>query len=233
MQPFPKTGILSKNFDKSVKYLKKHFGQSSDGVYSYIVRSIAVGDQFEQWGTAPNFQGGCITLCTCKHQMRSRLPTKEWRGKWLAGFTSRAHGGDHWLFYLAKIESAYESHAKLWNLLPNSVRQAKSSRCFQLGDLHEPKGNLIDTNQFDPADYHTPVSGHSHRRNACDNGWIIDIDYRRKKNLKKKPQRRSALLVCEPRLSFLWKSPKIRLKENHVRDYQRWETLDDFLAALK
>lgn len=28
---------------------------------------------FEQWGSAPNFQGDVMTLCTCKHQMRSGM----------------------------------------------------------------------------------------------------------------------------------------------------------------
>ena len=202
MQPFPKTEAQSKNLGMSLPRLKELTAKYSGKVYSYMVDSVKVGAHFEQHGTGPNFQGGYITLCTCKHQMRSRLTVSEWPGKWLAGFTSRAPLGDHWLFYLAKIGSAYESHAELWNSLPKRVRQAKSSRSNRLGDLHEPEGDSHGMNQFDPADYHAPISGHSHRRNSCDNGWHIDVDYRRKKGLRKKPPRPSALLVCNRKLSF-------------------------------
>jgi hypothetical protein len=34
--------------------------------------------QYSQTASAPNFQGGVITLCTCKHWMRTFKPAK-WR----------------------------------------------------------------------------------------------------------------------------------------------------------
>lgn len=43
-------------------------------VYAYIVTTIKTtqpGFQLQQTGSAPNFDGGRITLCTCKHKDRA------------------------------------------------------------------------------------------------------------------------------------------------------------------
>lgn len=116
------------------------------------------GDNLIQTGTGPNFQGGYITLCTCKHRMRASLPRKEWEGKWVADLTSVKCGGKHWLFYLAKVKEAYESQSELWysHSLPEDRRQAKSARCPRLGDLYEPKSELDSMARFDPKQYPLP-----------------------------------------------------------------------------
>ncbi len=145
-QPFPTSGRLCRNLDLKLRQLIELIGRQSDEVYSYIVKSVKVDRRengFTQKGCGPNFQGGCLTLCTCKHQMRSRLAVKEWKGKWIAGLTSRTCG-KHWLFYLARVEVAYESHCELWFELSEQVKRAKSARLSRLGDLYEPLRRLHD-----------------------------------------------------------------------------------------
>ncbi len=233
-QPFPEMGVLSANLNWRKSKLKAQLAQASGGVYSYVVKTVAIDreqKQFQQRGSAPNFQGDYITLCTCKHQMRSRLAAVEWPDKWVAGLTSRTHNGFHWLFYLAQVECAFESHSELWDAIPSKTRQAKSAKLCRFGDLYEPRRALRRDDCFDPAYYHTPISKHAHHRHACDNKWQNDIDYRRKTG--KRPKQVASLLVCHPPLSFLWESPTIRLKEDHVRDYQRWDNLDEFLGKLE
>src|ERR1700676_3419802 len=103
-QPFPTTGM---HLDLGKASLAKLVKDNSDPVYAYIMTSVVPdGDLLQQTGTGPNFQRGYITLCTCMHRMRTFLPQKEWRDKWVAGFTSRKCGDRHWLFYLACVKKA-------------------------------------------------------------------------------------------------------------------------------
>src|SRR5713101_4344306 len=103
-QPFPISGRLAKNLDLSLAALKKRLRAETDEAHSYVVKSVK-WDQptklFRQRGCAPNFQGGYITLCTCKHQMRATQDGDDWKDTWVAGFASRCLG-HHWLFYLTK-----------------------------------------------------------------------------------------------------------------------------------
>jgi hypothetical protein len=118
-QPFPESGLLSKNKDLNLVQLKEklgHYLNGTDEVYAYILSSVKTENGFfRQTGCAPNFQGGVITLCTCKHQMRTRHDKGKWSGVWVAGFASRAGVGRHHLFYLTKVSTAFESHLELWH----------------------------------------------------------------------------------------------------------------------
>jgi hypothetical protein len=229
-QSFPANGM---RLDFGKPPLAEMLEGESDTVYAYIMSSVVLDKgEFRQTGTGPNFQGGYITLCSCKHRMRASLSAEEWRDKWLAGFTSVKCGGRRWLFYLAKVEDAYQSQSELWHsaALPQETRQAKCARYCKLGDLYEPKSRLDSEARFDPNEYHLPTSQHSHRTHACDNNWRYDIDYCKKK-LKIKPKRRPSLLVCDPKFSFLWREPLLYVDA-------RWRhtiygTLGAFLHGLK
>ena len=121
-QPFPKDGVLASNLNWSLGRLRQRIGEGREAAYSYVVKSIKLkrgSTVFEQSGSAPNFQGGVLTLCTCKHQMRATMDCSGWEGKWIVGFTSRCRNErPHWLFYLAQIANAYESQAELGRNFP-------------------------------------------------------------------------------------------------------------------
>ena len=83
VQPFPESGLLADNSHLPLALLAKRLRRIRDRAYSYVVRSVKLDRStmsFEQHGSAPNFQGEVLTLCTCKHQMRSSQPAEEWRG---------------------------------------------------------------------------------------------------------------------------------------------------------
>ena len=62
--------------------LKKRIHDRAEVVYCYVVRTIKRNEQqFRQEGCAPNFQGGRISLCTCKHHMRTFMSASSWKGK--------------------------------------------------------------------------------------------------------------------------------------------------------
>jgi hypothetical protein len=231
-QPFPTTGVLSRHLDLSKDRLTQMIESESDAVYAYVMSTVVLErGQLQQTGTGPNFQGGIITLCTCKHRMRTSLPCEDWPNKWIAGFTSLDCGRHHWLFYLAKVKEAYESQSDLWHSdsLPKESLRVKSGRHSSLGDLYEPKSELGSVAQFDPSNYHMPILGHRHHKNANDYMWQIDIDYSRKK-LKVKAKRQPSLLIGDPEFSFLWRKPTLYMDGKWRQTI--YEGLVDFLDAL-
>jgi hypothetical protein len=166
-------------------------------VYSYIIKTIVIDDSncLIQTRSAPNWDGGIITLCTCKHQMRSFKTPEEWEsGVWVAGFSSIENTGVQALVYLMRVGEAFESFGELWHksrFLAQDIKALKSASSNPHGDLYEPKegGNL-----FEPGTYKNPIIGHDH-----ENCWQDDIVPRY--------NRPSALLVGEPGLSFRWLEP--------------------------
>lgn len=232
VQPFPTDSPLAENLGSPLPLLKAQIGNVPDRTYSYIVQSVKRNHEtisFEQHGSAPNFQGNILTLCTCKHKMRASQSPENWQGLWIAGFTSRTiHEGRHWLFYLAKIEAAFESQVDLWKNLEAETRNAKSAHTHFLGDLFEPKTPLpTKTSRFSPSRYSTPPV-HSHRRERGDKGWHNDIRYRHAEKYGHPP-----LLVADPQRTFLWDEPMIFFEGKHCRDFAKWSSLSDLTALLR
>lgn len=224
-QNWPKCGKLRSNMDKTLNDLKRILENEEGIVYSYVLTTVEkdAHGSFIQRGSAPNFQGGFITLCTCMHYMRTWRSVDDWKGVWIAGFTGIGTLSDHrnYLFYLMKVQKAFQSHKELWEWLPPDVKKAKSSRYSICGDVFEPKSSLKDP--FNPRDYHPPTKGHVHEN---ENKWYQDINY-----VNGKTGKRSALLVGDPSFSFLWTKPKLYFKNNHPRT-KRWESIQDFTQLL-
>ncbi len=180
IQPFPTEGVLFDNMDVRKRDLEDRIDGHPGKVRSYKMTSVAPDErgQFEQYGSGPNFQGGCLTLCTCAHQIRvEKRIADEWKGWWLAGFTSPRLCGRIWLFYLAHVECAYPTAASLWAALPANLRQAKATRRNRLGDAFEPNPASSCADPFDAAHYHPPMVGHSHHETASDDNWKKDIEF--------------------------------------------------------
>ncbi|MDP9379131.1 MAG: hypothetical protein M3Q29_03100 [Chloroflexota bacterium] len=212
-QVFPVSGVLADNLNQNLDSLRERIGANNDVVYSYVVASIRCErEHFVQLGSAPNFQGDLITLCTCKHQMRSRLDAHSWIGKWVAGFSGRGatRDGRRYLVYLMRIRQAFKSQQELWLALAEHTRQAKSSVTQRLGDLYEPEQPPGDP--FDPHSYLAPRVDHTH---AAHNGWYRDIAY------TGRSKRRPALLVGDARQTFLWNRPLLAASFDVPRDYTR------------
>lgn len=232
VQPFPKAGLLADNSNLALGNLADHIRKDRGRTYTYVVRSVKMKPNtlgFEQHGSAPNFQGNILTLCTCKHQMRSRLTVDQWKEDvWIAGFTSRSiYKGHHWLFYLAKIESAHDSHSDLWSSLEAAVRNAKAADSHFLGDIFKPMSPTPSGKaRFSPSRYVMPTR-HTHRKNRSDTGWRNDINYQCASKTRNPP-----LLVADPKWTFLWDEPMIYFAEDHCRNYFKWSSLQELVAQL-
>jgi hypothetical protein len=203
-QKFPSEGPLRANLNRSLAELRTAVGGADATVYCYVVDTVRyLGGGFRQTGSGPNWQGDRLTLCTCKHHMRSWLTEAQWRNCWVAGFSgvNRVDRGNY-LVYLMKVDEAYGSHADLWRSRSVSrvTKEAKVASRNILGDLYEPMDGGGDPHS--PAAYRPPMVGHVHEHGAY---WRKDVDE------VYTGGRRPSLLVGDPERSFLWSEPAIRL----------------------
>jgi hypothetical protein len=208
-QPWPQHGQLAETLNLTLSALRSRLVdiESQDAtVYCYVIKTIeSDGGEFLQTGSAPNFQGDLITLCTCKHFMRTFLDAPAWQGKWVAGFTGvKAGGGRNALVYLMRVAYAFESHRDLWHsgALTSAAREAKAADRDQFGDVYRPKPGQGDP--FAPRNYERPVKKHVHAQCGSAREWHNDIQY---------PcgcaGRRPALLIGQVGLSVLWSKPML------------------------
>ena len=183
-QPFPDYGPLHAHLDLTLEQLAEALRKGPRGdVYVYVVRTVDLrGRRFAQCGNSPNFQGGVVTLCACKHKMRaSPVFGRSGRPLWIAGITrSRLVDGRRCrhLFYLmyVPLTHRFRSQAEMWESLPPETRQAKSAAFSPLGDLYEPlREGLRGETALAVENYRPPCSEHGHFR---DGTWHKDIDER-------------------------------------------------------
>jgi hypothetical protein len=226
-QPFPQTGRLAENLNLSLDALYRKIGTTDADVYSYIIASVKnpEGD-FVQKGSAPNFQGDVISLCTCKHFMRTFLGIDSWPDTWIAGFTSTREGnGRNALICLMKVGIAFESYCDLWfsDKLSDTVKQVKLAHKNKFGDVFQPQSGLTDKDVFNPQNYFPPVSDHVH---TPKDGWHKDINY-----LKGVRGRKPALLIGDKQHSFLWNKPKL-FNSHQIHRGQKKDNLQYLLTSL-
>jgi hypothetical protein len=228
-QPFPTTGPLRLNVPHSVLQAVASHEQSGE-VYAYVVRTARSDDndlgKVKEFGSAPNYLGGRITLCNCKHSMRAGKNSHEWKGVWIAGLASIDRNHMQRLFYLMRVGQAFESHCELWNALPDRVRAAKSMYRHHLGDLFEPKVHLKPGPEanFDPKNYKKVHPEHPHR-----DSWEQDLDYRPFDRFG----RCAPLLLGEQNRSFLWSEPSLAYKGIMHQGCKKFDSLMHFLQHLR
>ncbi len=228
-QPFPQTG---QNLNLSLGALCLKIDATKAIVYSYIVDTVKnhEGD-FVQKGSAPNFQDDVISLCTCKHWMRTFRTIDKWCDNiWVAGFTGKKEGkGRNALIYLMKVGIAFKSYYELWysDKLPDTVKQAKLAHRNKFGDIFQPKSKLIDKEVFNPQNYHPPIQNHVHANPKNPNNWHKDINYE-----KGVSGRKAALLIGDTQYSFLWNKPMLFYPSQLSRG-QKKDNLQDLLASFQ
>jgi len=230
VQPFPTEGELADNLDPPKAELERRIGRLRGRVRSYKMISVSLDESglFQQEGSGPNFQGGCLTLCTCQCVFRAEKKNPvEWLDDWwIAGFTTANLCGRNWLFYLAQVEQVYASQSELWEALPVGLRLAKSTRRNRLGDAYQPNPSSGCTDPFDADHYFPPMVGHSHRPTAGHDGWKDDIEF-----YHAAFKRHPVLLVAKPELTFLWQTPLLFLG-NHPRN-KTWDSVSALLSKLQ
>lgn len=227
--------IISENFDKNLNFhdLKDKLKNSlNDLIYLYVLTTTSYQkNKLTQKGSAPNLEGGIITLCTCKHRMRTYPDVT--KGVWIAGITNKYTGPNskneqragNLLFYLFKIDKYFESQYDLYNYLKNKESEAfkkKSAEQNTFGDLYTPLRNISE--KHNPENYIPVNEDHVHFRDEI---WKYDIEKYNNKNHK-------LLLGHRGRENnFVWDEPKIRLSYNvSITQGVRKLYLKDFLKLF-
>ena len=225
-QRIPRKGKLAKNLNLSFDTLLERivpFGD--DTVYFYVVDTVKHHrNRLYQTGSAPNFQGDLITLCSCKHFMRTARDAESWQGVWIAGYTSRSFSDQHELFYLMKTSLAFESHSDLWfsDSVPKETKNAKAANRDKFGDIFQPRSELGAPYSY--KSYFRPCKRHVH----CDpHLWHKDIKY-----TKGYSDRMPALLVGDPKLSFLWNEPIVSYHSELTQGFKK-RNLSWLFSSLK
>lgn len=204
--------------------------RGDEPVRPYAVTTVRVprNGTYLQQGSAPNFDGGLGTLCTCKHQMRSRYTVEAWAsGAWVLGLTSLSkwRQGQQPYYYLMRVKQAFESQADLVEALRQQGRQdvlaAKDSTVHQRGDIFIPERPLSGSERFNPQNYLSPVANHVHSGDHDPLHWHNDIHYAKMK------RQEPPVLVGDPEFTFVWSRPMV--KRRHaiaIRDYEDWDLED-------
>ena len=193
-------------------------------VFTYVLSTLDVqAGRFIQYGGAPNFQGDCITLCTCMRMHRTWAGIKE--GVWVAGLCSSKCPGGNQLFYLMKVERIFSNFERLWKTLPAQTLKAKSATRSVFGDFYEPKKSPVSNDWHDPDAYVTPRWGHKHHSVKTADAWKKDVMLYEGKEAK--------LLLGEPINSFLWESPRYVYNGIKHPRFKFYDSLTDFYKQLK
>ncbi len=224
-QQMPTTGQLQKNMNLSLQQLKEKIKQTptdQNQIFTYKLSTISIeNNALRQTGSAPNIEGGIITLCTCKHYHRSRNSQQQWENRWIAGFTTigiTPKRVPH-LFYLMKVQKTYTSQKEIYNNLPKHIINKKNTKNNTFGDIYQPKPTIEDP--YDPTHYCEPTKTHSHYR-KCE--WHKDISYKGKRHL---------MIVGDPKQSYLWSKPLIYRDMPTDPRTKITGTMDEFLSYLK
>ena len=156
-----------------------------DIVRAFPLHQIYLEDGiFKQTRSGPNWEGGILTLSTCKHYMRTT--NTEWEGTWLAGFTPKVGCGENYLLFLAQIEHVFNSNYELGDWMQQkfpTTYEMKNARKNPFGDIYPPKKDWLNLQErYDPKNYYVP---HGHVRMEMDKKWGVpkwhkDIDYEAK-----------------------------------------------------
>jgi hypothetical protein len=142
-----------------------------------------------------------------------------WKAVWVAGLCSSTQCKPNALFYLMLVGQTATSHAALWRLLPEA--EAKSAHRHPHGDVYEPK-SAADRDSHEPSDYKPSHPDHVHKEKSRQK----DID-------KTYWDRYPTLLVGDPKQSYLWQRPVLRLRDPWGTAHHRfYRTLEEFLGKF-
>lgn len=216
--------------------LIKLSGQTAEEMRIYTVTTTKFdknANTVNHLGSGPNLEGGLATLCTCKHSMRRNHIAEDWKGNWIVGLTSRAinkgFASKHYLFYMMRVEQAFESHAALYKHLeeknPAALR-IKNAVKNPLGDIFKPIVNC--SNPLSPRMYELPHNNHSHGHDVNE-VWEDDISY----EISRTERTATPLLLGDINNTFVWPNPMIRFTPNRGVGNKKLTLGEDFFSLLE
>lgn len=104
--------------------------------------------------SSPNWEGGLVTYCTCKHLMRS-TKRKTWVGVWLMGLCPAKLNNA--VMFCGRINMEFNSNLDVSKHLVHnypSAYRTKMANSNPRGDLYATKDKLVEVDEKDPTFNH-------------------------------------------------------------------------------
>jgi hypothetical protein len=150
-------------------------------VYVYTHHEIYMdGGELMQSRSGPNWEGGIVTLATCKHFMRTYRNFGA--GVGVVGVTNKLEQ-ENWLLYAGVVDKVFPSNYDLGQYLYRhhcEAYKAKLMTTNRLGDIVESFGDLAYAERYDKGNYIEPCANHCRAEELDPNGnpkWYKDIEY--------------------------------------------------------
>lgn len=168
-----------------------------DLIYVYPHHQIELSDdnELEQTRSGPNWEGGMVTMATCKHFLRTYSSIKPKKVA-LCGITNKIEG-ENYLLYIGVIDKSFDSNYELGRYI-SSINQfafdTKLATNNPLGDIFEPDEDLEDEERYDSLNFIEPHDDHCRFVEFSDNQpkYIKDIEYQTRSG------RRPKCLILDP-----------------------------------
>lgn len=149
----------------ALRHMLTRTEEAGKDLYLYTQHEVFWDDKpgavLQQTRSGPNWDGGVVTIATCKHH--TRTTNRVWEGTWIAGLGPARCAGNC-LLYVARVGVALDSNYHLGLTVQSIDRQAwaaKQADANPRGDLYRP--DLAGLRAFGPYDhraYHEPP-GHT------------------------------------------------------------------------
>lgn len=233
-QKYPSNNRLTKNMNLGSEELLTRVSPRETGCFYKLSTVLPSEDstEFRHIGSGPNFQGGLISQCTCRHDIRAKwYSLKEWKSKWIAGITSKTNLGASYLFYLIKVQKTFSSYKSLFDYytqIDPQIIEAKSAEVNRLGDLYIPNEHITDLYDLDNYRYHPE---HSHRD---EKNRLKDINYPKytQHYMKSGTSKHATLLLGDPNHSYLWSKPLMKFRKDNAPRSGKYDSLTEFLQLF-
>ena len=168
---------LNINFTELAELLE---GVETIYVYPHHLIKLVDG-KFEQTRSGPNWEGGVLTMATCKHLLRT-YSTLEEKKVAFCGITNKLDGENH-LMYIGVIDKMFDSNYDLNCYLSNNNQRAMKAKLAtdnRLGDVFLPVTQLEGDDKYDSMNFDEPCDDHCRKEENDSKGdpkWIKDIEY--------------------------------------------------------
>lgn len=156
----PSDGVYLNDLSRLRVGLNSYANKGDDLLYLYTQHEVFLQDGIlKQTRSGPNWEGGVVTLATCKHNMRT-YDRDTWVGTWIAGL-GPAKCADNTLLFTGRVARQFESNYDLgvW-LEGKTAYEAKTAALNPRGDIYVPKWRLKGNERFDHNNFVAPV-GHT------------------------------------------------------------------------
>lgn len=162
-------------------------------IYVYPHHEIKLSDEgeFQQTRSGPNWEGGKVTMTTCKHLLRTYKSIQGGGNVAICGVTNKLNG-ENFIMYVGVVSDTFDSNYELSRYLEHhypEVFRIKSVKYNRLGDIFAPMYGLDGNDRYDSLNFEEPCYDHCRKEENDSKGdpkWLKDIEYSARQSVRPK-----------------------------------------------